>query len=245
MLNSSLSALESTMDQQNNTTDSSSSRRMWHRVLRPTVVLAVGSPVILLVNIGLVIVFLLRENWQGVILSSVAFIAWTQVVYWYFRARSLLQPSHQARSGASHPETTVDVPPPYEEVIKTEAPPPPYYMVVSEGGWSSGTYGSASHANKESLPYKKSRSSGSGDQQAEEAGNVCVGITAPYIHHITSDEHSHASTTSSTLFDHAQVIRAPINREIRRLAVPTHKPTPTRSTARDTLPDAGCGAVAS
>lgn len=100
MLSSSLSA----MDQQNTTTNSSSggggdgsnsSSSVWHRVLRPSVVLAVGSPVVLLVNIGLVIVFLLRQNWHGIILCSIAFIAWTQVIYWFFRARTLLQPRSQ------------------------------------------------------------------------------------------------------------------------------------------------------
>lgn len=137
------------------------------------------------------------------------------------------------------------MPPPYEEVIKTEAPPPPYYMVVSEGGWSSGIHDSDSHTIKEGLPSKKSKSSELGNQQEATAANGCGGITAPYLHSITSDERGHISATSSAFFDHVQVIRTPIDREICRLAVPTHKPVPTRPDRRDRLQDAVRGALVS
>ena len=136
----------------------------------------------------------------------------------------------------------MDRPPPYEEVIKTEAPPPPYYMVVSEGDWSSGTHNTNYDAAKEGLPSKKSKSMRLSGQQEAGITSVCGGITAPYIHHITSDEYSHIPNTSSAPIDHVQVITAPINREIRRLVVPIHKPTTTRPISRDSLQDQGCGA---
>ncbi|MPC21175.1 hypothetical protein E2C01_014151 [Portunus trituberculatus] len=79
--------------------NNNSSSCVWRRVLRPSVVLAVSSPVILIFDIALAIVFLLRQNWQGVIFTSVAFIAWTQLVYWFFRARTLLQPHYQRNDG--------------------------------------------------------------------------------------------------------------------------------------------------
>ncbi|KAG0714050.1 hypothetical protein GWK47_014879 [Chionoecetes opilio] len=67
---------------------------LWRRVLRPPVLLAVGSPVVLVISLVLLAVFLLRENWHGVLLSAVAFVTWTQLIYWFFRARTLLHPRH-------------------------------------------------------------------------------------------------------------------------------------------------------
>lgn len=96
------SSLLPAMDHQNSVTSSirsvdggSGGRRVWHRVSRPEVVLAVGLPVLLLVDIALIIVFVLTENWQGVIYSGVVFLAWSQVIFWFFRTRSLLDARHQ------------------------------------------------------------------------------------------------------------------------------------------------------
>lgn len=89
------------MDHQNSVTSSTRSAggdggsSVWRRLTRPSVVLAVGSPIVLLVDIGLVIVFLLRENWQGVVYSGVAFLAWTQVIFWFFRSRPFIYTRHQ------------------------------------------------------------------------------------------------------------------------------------------------------
>lgn len=90
------------MDHQNSVTSSTRSAgsvddsgRWWQRVSRPDVVLAVGSPILLLVDIGLIIVFLLRENWKGVIYSGVAFLVWAQVIFWFFKTRTLLHTRQQ------------------------------------------------------------------------------------------------------------------------------------------------------
>lgn len=230
------------MDQQNTVTnnlrgstddaDSNNSRCcVWRRVLRPSVVLAVSSPVILIADIGLAIIFLLRQNWEGVILTCVTFIIWTQVVYWFFRARTLLQPHYQIHSDEDSEAADDDVPPSYEDVIKTEAPPPSYYMVVAEGGWSSGNYSSNAHEDKDELPHR-SMFSRHHQQQEPAQASVCRGITAPYLHHITSDECTHIPATSAPN-DHLHLIRAPIDREISCLAVPIHKPAPARRISRE------------
>lgn len=86
------------MDHQDSVTSSTSSvggSGVWRRVSRPSVLVAVGSPILLLIDIGLIVVFLLRENWQGVIYSGVAFLAWTQVIYWFFRTRTLVHARRQ------------------------------------------------------------------------------------------------------------------------------------------------------
>ncbi|MPC21174.1 hypothetical protein E2C01_014150 [Portunus trituberculatus] len=127
-----------------------------------------------------------------------------------------------------------DVPPSYEDVIKTEAPPPSYYMVVAEGGWSSGNYSNNVHAPKDELPHRN-KSSRPHHRQEPTQASVCTGITAPYLHHITSDEYTHIPVTSSALNDQLHVIRAPIDREISNLAVLTHKPSPARLTSRERL----------
>ncbi|KAK8394686.1 hypothetical protein O3P69_005872 [Scylla paramamosain] len=244
----------SAMDQQGTTTNgrrdstdeansNNSNSCMWRRVLRPSVVLAVSSPIILIADIGLAVVFLLRQNWQGVILTSVAFIVWTQIVYWFFRARTLLQPHYQVHSDDESEAADDDVPPSYEDVIKTEAPPPSYYMVVAEGGWSSGSYSSNAHAPKDELPHRN-RFSRPHHQHEPAQPSVSSGITAPYLHHITSDECTCIPATSA-LNDHVQVIRAPIDREISRLSVPIHKPAPARLTSRERLQADGCGALVS
>lgn len=234
-------SLLSVMDHQNSATSSTRSvdgvnggRSVWQRVSRPEVVLAVGSPILLLVDIGLIIVFVLKENWQGVIYSGVVFLAWSQVIFWFFRTRTLLVAHRQIRSGTRDPEAA-DSPPPYEEVIKTEAPPPPYYMVVPEGGWSTSVPGCSSYTGKDSSSLKKGAPSGHSGHLSS-AGRDCSGITAPYIHHITSDETTTSSTTSTqppAYIDPVQVIRAPI---VTSLPAPTHKPA-TREGSR--TPDEG------
>lgn len=98
-------SLLSAMDHQNSATSSTRSvddvnggRSVWQRVSRPEVVLAVGSPILLLVDIGLIIVFVLSENWQGVIYSGVVFFAWSQVIFWFFRTRTLVDARRQVNS---------------------------------------------------------------------------------------------------------------------------------------------------
>lgn len=141
----------------------------------------------------------------------------------------------QVRSSSRDPEAAADAPPPYEEVIKTEAPPPPYYMVVPEGGWACGTQSCSSYTGKESSSPKKGGPSGLGGNVAS-VGRDCGGITAPYIHHITSDETTGSSITSAPLpayVDPVQVIREPI---VTSLPAPTHK-SATREGSR--TPDEG------
>lgn len=142
---------------------------------------------------------------------------------------TLVSLSLQVRSGTD-PEAAADTPPPYEEVIKTEAPPPPYYMVVPEGGWSSGMPSCSTYTGKDTSSPKKGDPSGLSNHGVS-VGHECGGITAPYIHHITSDETTSIPATfiqPLTYNDPVQVIRAPI---VTCLPAPTHKPA-TREGSR-------------
>nr|XP_053636421.1 uncharacterized protein LOC128691615 [Cherax quadricarinatus] len=62
----------------------------WRETVRPPVVAAVLSPLLLLADLALIAVFILRQNWNAVILLSVVFFCGTQAIYWYFRTKSIL-----------------------------------------------------------------------------------------------------------------------------------------------------------
>lgn len=117
-------------------------------------------------------------------------------------------------------------------------------MVVAEGGWSSGNYSNNAHAPKDELPHRNKSSRPCHEQELAQA-NVCSGITAPYLYHITSDEYTHIPPTSSALNDYLQVIRAPIDREISHLAVLAHKPAPAQPSSRERLQDDRSGVLIS
>ncbi|XP_063594517.1 uncharacterized protein LOC134771511 [Penaeus indicus] len=106
------------------------------RVLRWRVIAGISAPLALLGGVGLTTFFILREDWNSVLASSLFFFSVFQLLYWYLRAKTLCSNRRQVRSGfvqpSESPREVLDEPPPYEEVIKTEAPPPAYYTVVSE-----------------------------------------------------------------------------------------------------------------
>ncbi|ROT78821.1 uncharacterized protein [Penaeus vannamei] len=115
----------------------SSEQTAWPaRVLRWRVIAGIAAPLVLLGGVGLNTFFILREDWNSVLASSLFFFSVFQLLYWYLRAKTLCSNRRQVRSGfvqpSESPREVLDEPPPYEEVIKTEAPPPAYYTVVSE-----------------------------------------------------------------------------------------------------------------
>ncbi|KAG0714051.1 hypothetical protein GWK47_014881 [Chionoecetes opilio] len=67
----------------------------------------------------------------------------------------------------------------------------------ARAGWSGGE----TLAAKGEPASKKNLSSGLGGQRDATTVGVCGGITAPYLHHITSDEHGPASVTTRVLPD--------------------------------------------
>ncbi|KAK8742988.1 hypothetical protein OTU49_001468 [Cherax quadricarinatus] len=176
----------------------------WRETVRPPVVAAVLSPLLLLADLALIAVFILRQNWNAVILLSVVFFCGTQAIYWYFRTKSILTNRQQVLASAARSgevEETRDDPPTYDEVVKTEAPPPPYFSVVSEIQKPS-TSTSGCEADPPttvntwgSLPYKEvgaqmsSGETGPRDSEIMQSDSLFA-FTSPFMQQIMSDERS-------------------------------------------------------
>nr|XP_045595975.1 uncharacterized protein LOC123756736 [Procambarus clarkii] len=229
----------STMDQENVVS--------WRLALRPPVVAAVVSPLLLLADLALIAVFILQQNWKAVILMSVVFFCGAQAIYWYFRTKSILTNHQQALVNAARAvdvEEASDDPPTYEEVIKTEAPPPPYYMVVSEI-YKPST--SAGDNGTESIPNPKTRSPGGSHKVSGRYASPRdspYSYVSPFIQQITSGERSSplprsvvqvagAGISGPTIWVHqdpVETIRAPILREVAPASI--HLPPTAREGVR-------------
>ncbi|XP_071512545.1 uncharacterized protein [Panulirus ornatus] len=190
----------------------------WRRVLRPTVLAALLSPILLVLDSALITVFILQQNWRAVILTSAMFLGGAQVIFWYFRAKTLLVANHERHHQQVRPGLVTgegerdDDPPTYDEVIKTEAPPPPYYMVVSEthsASTSSNSYGEDAktktrtdmfHSSHKEVP----REVPIGHEDSQEHSGlrstsyaITTTSSSPFIHERTRDEGSQRSAPIS------------------------------------------------
>lgn len=89
--------------------------------------------------IFIIVMLILEEKWQLVLVAWLLLYSAAHFCYWYCKRHSLLTLHRQIRlrvlTHSRNPESgekSVESPPSYDEVMKTEAPPPAYFTVVSE-----------------------------------------------------------------------------------------------------------------
>lgn len=68
------------------------------RVLRWRVIAGISAPLALLGGVGLTTFFILREDWNSVLASSLFFFSVFQLLYWYLRAKTLCSNRRQVEA---------------------------------------------------------------------------------------------------------------------------------------------------
>jgi len=223
---------------------SSTESGMRNKALLPWKILCLV--LVLLVTLGwicVIVLLILKEEWQLVMVSWLLLYAGGHFCYWYFRRNccrgdpnaTLVQrivaringPEMQAQ--ASEP---VDPPPSYDELIKSELPPPAYHCVVKESPKLRRSFFG-------SLPWFLKKKALEGEQDAEVSDSV--GKTSSPDLDYQNDEAWKASGGGGPRVDSIVVADVPLTemplavRQLQQIAAQHHTQQPVLTPIHEAL----------